>query len=181
MKLPKKLNALVVQDLEGRLKGVQDCLVVGYDGMGASQAFELRGRLRQAGCRMRVVKNSLARVAFEKTHLSGLSGHLKGTSAVLYGEGEAILAIAQVVTEWNKDKARKPVIVKAGIMGRSPIAASDVTRLAAIPSRHVLLTRVAREVQGPITSLVCALAGTQRKLVYAVKAVAEKKGKEAAA
>ncbi len=181
MKLPGKLNTLVVVDLEARLKGVQDCILIGHEGMPASQAFEFRGRLRQSKCRMRVVKNAVGRVAFEKVGLASLAPHLKGSSALLYGEGEALLGIAQVVTEWNKDKAKKPVSVKAGLLARALIGPKDVERLAAIPPRQVLLTQMARGVAGPLSRLVGTLSGVHRRLVYGVKAVAEKRSKEVAA
>lgn len=175
MKLPRKLNALVVEDLELRLRGTQDCLLVGTDGMPASQAYALRAALGKARCRMKVVKNSLARVAFGKAGLSGLSEHLKGTSAVLTGEGEAILAMAKVVTEWNADKAKKPVTVKAGLMGRAPIQPQDVARLAAIPSRQVLMGKLAGGIQSPVTRIAGGISGVARKLAATLQAVSERK------
>ena len=177
MKLPQKLNAMVVESLEARLTGVRDCLLIDYSGMDGVQTFALRGRLRKARCRMKVVKNSVAKVTFDRVGLGGLSGQLKGGSALLYGEGEALLSIAKVVTEWNKDKARKPVAVKGGLMAGIPIGVGDVARLAAIPPKQELLARVAGGVRAPLFQLVGALAGVQRKLVYAVKAVADQRVK----
>ncbi len=177
MKLPQKLNAMVVESLEARLAGVKDCLLVDHTGLDGAQTFDLRGRLRKTRCRMTVVKNAVAKVAFDHVGLGSLSGQLKGGSALLYGEGEALLSISKVVTEWNKDKARKPVTVKGGLMAGTPIAAGDVARLAAIPPKQELLAKVAGGVRAPLFQLVGALAGVQRKLVYAVKAVADQRAK----
>ena len=180
MPLPQKLNSLVVDDLEKRLGGLQDCLLIGHDALPGIQTFELRGRLRQAKCRMRVVKNATARVAFDRAGLGTLGGHLQGASALIYGEGkgEAILEISKIVTDWNKDATKKPVTVKAGLMARAPVAAADVARLAAIPPRQVLLTQVARGVQAPLSQMVGALAALPRKLAGTVKAVADKRAAE---
>ena len=178
MKLPKKLNTLLVDDLSARLEKAQDCLLVSCDGMNASQAFALRTRLRQSGSRMRVVKNTLARVAFEKAGLQVLTSQLGGTSAVLYGDNgsaEAILGIAKTVSEWNKDKAVKPLAVKGGVMGRLPLAAADVERLAAIPAKPVLMAQLAGAIQAPVTRIAGGVAGVSRKLAVALKAVAEQK------
>ena len=180
MKLPGKLNALVVSDLEARLRGVKGCLLVGYDGMPGADTAELRSRLRKASCRMRVVKNTLARVALDRSGLGMLSEHLHGTTALLHGEGEAVLTLSKVVAEWNKDKARKPVKVKAGLLDGAVLGSADVERLAAIPSRQVLLTQVARGMAAPMTGLAGALAGIPRKLARAVKAVAESRPAAAA-
>lgn len=177
MNLPKKLNEMVVDELGVKLGGVKDCILIDHAGMGGQQTFDLRGRLRKGQCRMQVVKNAVARVTFEKAGLASLKDHLKGSSALLYGkaEGESILAMAKVVTEWNKDKAKKPIQVKAALMAGTAISAKDVERLAAIPPRQELLAKVAGGVQAPLTQLVGALAGVPRKLVYAVKAVADQK------
>ena len=177
MKLPHKLNAMVVESLASRLAGVKDCLLIDYAGLDGIQTFALRGRLRESRCRMQVVKNAVAKVAFDRIGLGVLGGQLKGGSALLYGEGDAVLSISKVVTEWNKDKARKPVTVKGGLMAGAQIAAGDVTRLAAIPSRQELLAKVAGGVRAPLSRLVGALADVQRKLVYAVKAVADQRAK----
>ncbi len=177
MKLPKKLNTLLVEDLSARLEKAPDCLLVSCDGLPASQAFALRTKLRAGGSKMRVVKNTLARVAFEKAGLQALTPQLGGASAVIYGEGEALLGIAKVVTEWNKDKAVKPLTVKGGIMNRVTIAAKDVERLAAIPARPVLMAQLAGAIQGPVRSIASGLAGVSRKLAVAVNAVAEQKAK----
>ena len=177
MKLPKKLNAMVVESLETRLSDVKDCLLIDYAGLDGFQTFELRGRLRKTRCRMKVVKNAVAKVAFDRVGLGSLSGHLKGGSALIYGEGEALLSIAKVVTEWNKDKVRKPLSVKGGLMAGALINAGDLARLAAIPSKQELLAKVAGGVRAPLFQLVGALAGVQRKLVYAVKAVADQRAK----
>ncbi len=181
MKLPQKLNAMVVESLASRLADVKDCLLIDYAGMDGTQTFELRNRLRKTRCRMKVVKNAVAKVAFDRAGLGSLTGQLKGGSALLYGEGEALLSISKVVTEWNKDKARKPVTIKGGLMTGAPISAGDVARLAAIPSRQELLAKVAGGVRAPLFQLVGALAGVQRKLVYAVKAVADQRAKAGAA
>ena len=181
MKLPKKLNTLLVDDLSARLDGVQDCLLVGCDGLPASQAFALRTKLRAGGGKMRVVKNSLARVAFEKAGLQTLTPQLGGTSAVLYGEGEAILGISKAVFEWNKDKAVKSLTLKGGVMGRVAIAAKDVERLASIPARPVLMAQLAGAINGPARAIAGGLAGVSRKLAVALNAVAEQKAKAPAA
>ncbi len=184
MKLPKKLNTLLVDDLGTRLEKVQDCLLVGCDGLPASQAFALRTKLRAGGSRMRVVKNTLARVAFDKAGLKTLIPQLGGASAVLYGNdgaADAILAISKVVTEWNKDKAVKPLTVKGGVMGRVAIAAKDVERLASIPAKPVLMAQLAGAINGPARSIAGGVAGVSRKLAVALNAVAEQKQKAGAA
>ena len=180
MKLPQKLNVMLASDLEDSVRGLKDCLLVDHGGLDGMQTFEFRGRLKKLGCRMRVVKNSLAKAAFERAGLGALSGHLKGSSAVLYGKDDVVVSLAKVVSEWNKDKARKPVPVKAGLLAGAPLAPADVERLAAIPPRKELMARLAGGIQAPVTGLACALNGTARKLALALKAVAEQKAQAVA-
>src|SRR5438874_1715091 len=65
-----------------------------------------QGKLRAQNFHMRVVKNTVASLAFEKGGMKGLGARLSGPSAVVFG-GEGALAISKLVVAEARVNAKK--------------------------------------------------------------------------
>jgi len=65
--------------------------------------------------------------------------------------------------------------VKGGLLGDSVLSDTDVTKLASLPSREILLGNLVRQLNAPIQGLHGALQWNMNKLVWALNAVKEKK------
>ena len=69
----------------------------------------------------------------------------------------------------------RTVTVRGGLLGSQPIDAAQLTDLAALPSRDVLLGKVAGGMAAPLTGMAGVLAANLRNLVGVLSAVADKK------
>ena len=69
----------------------------------------------------------------------------------------------------------KVVRITGGVLGDKAIGADDVTRLAALPSREVLLAKLAGGMQAPVGTLAGLFAAPLRNLGYALQQVADQK------
>ncbi len=69
------------------------------------------------------------------------------------------------------------VRITGGVLGSRGIGADDVTRLASLPSREVLLAKLAGGMQAPMTTLAGLFAAPLRNLGYALQQVAEQKAR----
>ena len=119
--MSKAVNAALIDGLARELDGVESCVVIGTSAMTVEEVSGLRAKLREQDFKMRVVKNSLAKVAFEKVGLAGLEAVLNGPSAVVHG-GEGAIAISKVVVEEkilksSGDSANLPASVVVGLEG----------------------------------------------------------------
>jgi len=79
-----------------RLKSSPFFIVVDYRSLKVHQFTELRKRLRQVGSELRVVKNSIFRIAAHEAQLADLKGSLSGQVAVVTGQQD-VSAAAKVV------------------------------------------------------------------------------------
>jgi large subunit ribosomal protein L10 len=105
---------------------------------------------------MSVVKNTLARRAANQTNREGLLEHLNGPSALVWVDGDpaqAAKALAGFAKEFSS-----AVTIKGGLLGNVPLSASDVTRLATLPSREQLLGQLAGTLQAPIGNLASGMS-----------------------
>ncbi|NLJ73413.1 MAG: 50S ribosomal protein L10 [Firmicutes bacterium] len=170
MARPEKVA--MVQEIQERLAKSQGAVLTDYRGLNAAEVTELRKRLRDAGVEYKVLKNTLTILAAQELELDGLIPLLEGPTAIAFGYDDPV-APAKIISEFAK--TNKNLEVKGGLLEGNILDPAGVQDLAELPSREVLLSMVARGMQGPIAGLVNVLQGNIRNLVYALDAVRQQK------
>src|SRR5690606_16348610 len=133
---------------------------------------ELRKKLRKAGVELRVVKNTLTRLAAEKADLKDLHAYLEGPTALAFGYDDPV-SPAKILSEFAKD--HKNLELKGGVLEGKVIDQAMVAALAELPTREVLLGQLAGLLQAPIRNLVYVLSAPIRNTVYVLDAVRRQK------
>ena len=96
--MPRPEKIRIVEDMTESFKSAGSIFVTDYAGLKVSDMTELRTRLREAGVRYRIVKNTFLRRAADNAGLSELSVYFKGPTAVALGPADPIdLGHAQFV------------------------------------------------------------------------------------
>ncbi len=96
--MSKILKDMMTNELRETYDGVDFACVVDLTGMDAGATYELRGLLREREIRMKVIKNRMARRAFEGGPLEPLGRQLDGPCALVTG-GENAIDIARELAE----------------------------------------------------------------------------------
>ena len=161
--MPREYKVRIVDELSQAITGCSAAVMTDYQGLSASELTILRRKLREANLEYRVVKNTLARFAAEKAGKGFLVDSLKGPVAILFGYGE-VTEPAKAISDYLKGAAESPVKIKGGFLGDQMLTADEITRLAKMPSREVLIAQVLAGLQAPITGLVSCLAAPMRNL-----------------
>lgn len=174
MARPEKVR--MVEEIADRLKRSQAVVLTDYRGLDVKAITELRAKLREAGAELKVVKNTLTRLAAQSVEIEGLDSYLEGPTAAAFSYSDAVAA-AKVISDFAK--AHDALQVKAGVLNGKVISAEEVVALAKLPSREELVAKVLWGLQSPIAGLVNVLNGPVRGLVYALEAI--RKQKESAA
>ncbi len=165
-------KAEVIDDLKNLLAEAKVAMLADYQGLSVSELTELRKLLRQQGIALRVVKNSLARLASKGTELQELEPHLAGPTAMVFGMGDPTLP-AKLLASYAKTK---PTFrIKAGFVEGKVLAKQDALALADLPPCEVLMGRLAGVLQSPLRSLLVSLQGPLRSFLIALEAVRQKK------
>ena len=114
------------------------------------------------------------RIAAEDSVGEALGPLLIGPTAIAFGTDEAATAKAVI----DATKPYKIVRITGGVLGDRAIDADGVARLATLPSREVLLAKLAGGMQAPVATLAGLFAAPLRNLGYALSQVAEQKRAE---
>lgn len=158
---PKQKEAMVAGYLEG-MAVAPHAFLVDFQGVNVPQVTELRSRIREAGARYEVVKNTLALRALEGKPLGQVRDSFQGPIAVAYCQEDPV-ALAKVLTEFAKTVPA--VEFRGGIIDGQPVAAEDISEIARLPAREELVAKLLFLLQSPVTRLVRGLAAIPRQLV----------------
>jgi large subunit ribosomal protein L10 len=146
-------------------------IVVDYQGLKVGPVTELRKRLNKAGAEMRVVKNTIFRIAAKEAGVADLSGTLAGMLAVVTGQKD-VSTTAKVIKNFAAE-FEKPKI-KFGYLSNQRLEQAEIMTLADLPPLEVLRGKLLGLLNTPATSLVQLLNTPATQLVRVLKAKAEK-------
>jgi hypothetical protein len=119
-----------------------------------------------------VAKNRLLKIAADEAGLEELKPLLAGPTAVAATSGDEV-SLARALQE--AFRPYKVVTLRGGLLAGQPISATDLGRLANLPSREVLLGRLAGGMVAPLSGMASVLAANLRNLVGVLNAVAEQR------
>ena len=161
-----------VQEISESLRGAQSVVLAEFKGLTVAQSQRLRADLRKQGVTFHVVKNTLLRRAAQDVGIAGLDPYLTGPTALAVSR-EDLVAPARVLAAFQR--ANKELTIKAGVLTGKVIDAAEVRSLAELPSREVLLARVAGGMQAPLYAIVSVLSAPLRNLAYGLDALAKQR------
>ncbi len=152
MSKTERQNEIAV--LTDRLKDTKNIYVTDFSGLSVGKITELRRRLRAAGARYIVVKNTLAQRALAANRIAELDDHLAGPTGLVLA-GPDPLAAAKVLGEFAREN-QKPS-VRIGLIDGKAVNPAYVKRLGELPGREALLGQFAGCLNGVIYQMVGAL------------------------
>jgi large subunit ribosomal protein L10 len=164
----REAKAGIVEELAEVFDRCQVGILTDYRGLTTAEITDLRRMLRNSGIQYRVVKNTLARFAADKLGKKELAAFFEGPVAVALGYDD-IGAPARVLANYIRSQ-KTSLSIKGGFFGDEVLTQRDVEKLAALPSREVLLSQVLAGMQSPIAALISCLAGPVRGLVGVLQA-----------
>lgn len=175
MATPQKVQ--VVEEITELLKRSQLTILANYRGLNVQQIQAFRRDLRESGGQFRVVKNTLTGIAADNAGLEEIRPFLEGPTAIVTS-GEDLVGPAKATQGFAR--STRILEIKAGVLEGSVIPASEVERLASLPSREELLGKVVGGLNAPLAGLVGVLSGPVRSLAYVLQARAQQLNEEGA-
>ena len=164
----------LIDELHRDFESSPHAILVDYRGLSVPAATEFRRRVRKAGSRYRVVKNTLAQRAIKNTPLERLGPSFDQMTGVAY-TGTDPVALAKVLVDFAKE--HPALVLKAGVVsGTQTLDAEGVKRLSAMPSLPELRARLLGLMQAPAARLVRVLGAPATQVVRVLKAKQEKEG-----
>jgi large subunit ribosomal protein L10 len=169
---PTKVSA--VAEIADKFRDSSAAVITEYRGLSMAQLSTLR-RALGAGVHYRVAKNTLVRRAAQDAGVQGLESLFIGPTAIAFVEGEPVDA-AKALRDFAKDN--KALVIKGGYMDGRPLSVDEVTRIADLDSREVLLSKLAGAMKGNLSKAAALFAAPASQVARLAAALQEKKAAE---
>lgn len=162
----------VVDEVKTRLSAASASIVTEYRGLTVSELAELRSALAAAGGNYKIFKNTLVRRAIDGGEYQPLSEYLSGPSALTFVDGD-VSAVAKALRDFSR--ANPMLVIKGGLADGSLLSPGDLAALADLPSRDVLLARLAGALAAPMQQMAGLLQALPRNMAYGISALVEQR------
>ncbi len=170
-------KASTVAELTDHFRTSQAAVLTEYRGLTVAQIKALRRSLGGTTT-YAVVKNTLTKIAAQQAGVSGLDSLLAGPSAIAFVKGDAVEA-AKSLRDFAKEFPA--LVIKGGILDGKPLSAADVTKIADLESREVLLSKLAGAMKAKQSQAAALFSAPLSKTARALGALQAKREADPAA
>lgn len=171
----KEKQAIVAEVNETASKALS-AVMADYRGVAVGAMTEMRKKARDEGVEVRVIRNTLAKRAFEGTEFECLNDALLGPNILAFSI-EDPGAGARLFKEFAKEN--EAFEVTALSVGGLMLPASDIDALAKLPTRDQALAMLMSVMLAPVTKLTRTFNDIPSRVTRVVAAVRDQKQPEA--
>jgi large subunit ribosomal protein L10 len=169
-------KAAAVAEMTEQFRSSAATVLTEYRGLTVSQLKALRRALGTTTT-YAVAKNTLAKRAAAEAGITGLDDLFTGPTALAFVGGDVVEA-AKGLREFAK--ANPLLVIKGGVFEGKPLSASEVTKLADLESREVLLAKLAGAMKANLSKAAATFQAPLTQAARLLAALQDKRDKEAA-
>ncbi|HMM97216.1 50S ribosomal protein L10 [Phycicoccus sp.] len=163
-------KAAAIAELSEKFSSSTAAVLTEYRGLSVAQITELRNSLR-GNATYAVVKNTLTQLAAKDAGVTAFDGQLVGPSAIAFVEGDPVEA-AKGLRDFAK--ANPLLVIKGGVFEGKALSAAEITKLADLESREVLLAKLAGAMNASLSQAVYLFAAPLSQAARTVDALRAK-------
>lgn len=162
----RDLNALTEQ-----LNEAKSAMVVGFTKVTVNKDQELRNRLREAGAKYQVVKNTIARRAVKETPYQKIEDNFIGMSAIAWTNEDPVV-LSKAVSKFIKDNGEM-FTFKTGVVEGKVVDLKQIEAIASLPSKEELIAKLLFLLNAPAQRIVTVINAVPRNLAVVIKQIGD--------
>ncbi len=144
-------------------------VLANYSGLTVAEMTTLRGKLREQGGTLKVVRNRLAKLALKNQKGVGASDMFEGPIAIAYSDD--FTAAPKVAVEFAKSNDKFEIV--GGFMDEEVFDAAGVEALSKMPSREELIATVVARLLGQAGEVVSRITAPGNTLAGQIETIGE--------
>ncbi|MCQ2408939.1 MAG: 50S ribosomal protein L10 [Clostridia bacterium] len=143
-----------VEEIKAKIQAAKSIVIIDYKGLTVAEDTAFRKELRENGVDYAVLKNRLVKIAFNELGYTQFDEALNGPTAVAFSDKDAV-APAKFICK--NISSLKKMAAKCGMVEGEFMDEEGLKKIAAIPSREILLSKMLGSMQSPITKLAICI------------------------
>ena len=149
----------IISDMTEEFKSANAVVVCDYKGLTVTELEEIRNLAKQNDTKVRVVKNSLAKISMKEAGIDTLD--LVNTNIFVWAEDQIS---ACKVADKSADMFKEKFVIKSGLIEGKEASLSDIAAMAKLPSRDELIGMLLSVWTAPARNMVTGLDNLRSKL-----------------
>jgi large subunit ribosomal protein L10 len=170
-------KAAAIAELTDKFRNSGAAVLTEYRGLTVAQLTTLRSTIREHAT-YAVVKNTLTEIAAKRAGVTAFDGQFSGPSAIAFITGDPVAA-AKGLRDFAK--ANPHLVIKAGLLDGKALSPAEISKLADLESREVLLAKLAGAMLASLSKAVYLFAAPLSQTARVVDALRAKIEAEAPA
>lgn len=143
-----------VEEIKAKIQAAKSVVLIDYKGLTVAEDTAFRKELRENGVDYAVLKNRLVKIAFNELGYTQFDEALNGPTAVAFSDKDAVAPAKYI---YKNISALKKMSAKCGMVEGEFMDETGLQKIAAIPSREILLSKMLGSMQAPITKLAICI------------------------
>src|SRR3990172_3445641 len=148
--MPTQKKIETVADLRDRLQRATIVVSADYRGLTVKELDQMRRRLRAGAVEVKVVKNTLLRLAAQQAGQPNLVSLAEGPTAIAYGD---FIEAAKALTEYAQS-APPTFTIRGAFLDGQVVPAAELRELVRLPPKPVMLAQFLGQLQSPLAGFL---------------------------
>ena len=157
-----------IEKLKEKIEKQKIIIFVNFSGLKVDEISQLRKNLKENNSEIKVVKKTLASLAFKEKNIDFDPQTLPGQLAIVFGWEDFILP-AKIVWQFSKENPNLKIL--GGFLENSFLEKERVVDLAKLPTREELLANLINRMSAPISGLLNSLQWNLRQLLLILSSI----------
>jgi large subunit ribosomal protein L10 len=168
--MAKPEKAAAIAELTNKFRNSGAAVLTEYRGLTVAQLTTLRSSIREHAT-YAVVKNTLTEIAAKEAGVTAFDGQFSGPSAIAFITGDPVGA-AKGLRDFAK--ANPLLVIKAGVLDGKALTPAEISKLADLQSREVLLAKLAGAMKASLSNAVYLFAAPLSQTARVIEALRAK-------
>jgi len=165
MAISREKKQKIIEDLEEKIKKQKTIIFVDFNKLDSKSLFDLRKKLKQANCLLKITKKTLLEKVFDKLTEKGFLEKIKEIKtqlALIFGFDDEIIP-SKICYQFSKKNENLKIL--GGIFDKNFLEKEKVIELAQMPSKNELLEKLTWTLKSPISNFVNVLENNIKGLI----------------
>lgn len=170
MAISKQKKEELVEQYKGWVAESDGLILAHYHKLSVKDISDLRKEIRNIGGEFHIIKNTLAKRAFEESGREWKKGVFNGPTAVGVSY-ENPSSLAKVIRDFSKEFGT--IEIKSGYLAERLVSVEEIVALAELPSMAEIRAKLVSMIGAPASNLARILVEPGRQLAATLKAYSE--------
>lgn len=167
MAISKEKKEQIIKEFEETFQKVKGITFVNFSGLSVEEISSLRNSLKEKEGKLKIIKNNLLEIIFQKLNKPLPEFVLEGATAVAFTFEDEIGLFKDI---YNFARENKNLIIKGGVLEDGQIVdREEIFKLALLPSKKEIYSKLIYVLNSPQRKLIYLLKSPSLKLLYILK------------